>query len=141
MSFIKHLFNKKNSKDSIQESESSENKSDQRICSLMFDLIDTESIDISIELCDIKIDESNFHSMANKIATFLHLLNNGALSINIANIMINQIGSNPKYSKFIDTIIQNWIVYQTEHEKQITKNKNNTPVIKPTEVFGKYYNK
>lgn len=132
MLFIRRLFNKKTNP--IKET-----SKDKVMCSLNIELLEDTSIDLSIELHNIDINNENHDIKANNIAAFLHLLNSGGLSTNIANIMVSQIGSHEKYNKFIDTIIKDWVLYQIQQDKTKAYKKMENPVIKPTEVFSRYY--
>ena len=143
MLFIKRLFSlfKKNNHSRNRNKQNHELISEDSMCAVNANLLYDGTVDLSIEMHNIDVNNTNFYKQANNIASFLHLLNTGGLSTNIANIMVTQIGSDPKYSLFIDQIIKSWVIYQTEHETHTQINHTNNAVIKPTDVFGKYYNK
>lgn len=143
MLFIKRLFNKTDKSNSKKDAQEQPDKNQKYVCNINFGLLKDSSVDISIELNNIHVNENNILDESAKIAAFLHILTTGGLSVNIANILVQQIGSNHQYSLFVDEIIKSWVIYQSEHDKQISlmDKQSDTPVIKPTEVFGQYYSK
>lgn len=142
MSFIKHLFNSNKQEDNTSQKPHEINQDNKYISILNLGLLHDGSVDISVELNNIHVNEKNLVDEANKIAAFLHILCTGGLSVNIANILVQQIGSDHRYSTFIDEVIKLWVIYQAEYDKAILSSVSSnidTPVIKPTEVFGQYY--
>ena len=99
-------------------------------------------LEISLELKDINIkNETENLEKAKKLAEFFFTINSGGLKYNLTKMLVEQIGTDENSKKFVEYIILYWTVLEKNYEKTTQKKNIETPVISPTQVFGKYMGK
>ena len=96
-------------------------------------------VDISVEMQDLDIkNHGDLIYKSQKIAQFFQTITSGGINYTLTKILMEQIGDDPDYKNFIDTLIYNWILL--EKQKDTTDNDlvSSEAVVPPSDVFGKY---
>lgn len=133
MSFITRLFKKKSP------TQDPNAESSKYIFSISIGLSADTSVDMSIELAESVSNPDHATKQSVDIAQFLHILTSGGMNQNISEMLVEQIGQDLKYKQVVDNILKAWIIFQKEYDKHKNRISSEYPLIKPTEVFGKYY--
>jgi hypothetical protein len=134
---IKHWYNKFFNKNNTIPQKTINNK----ICKIELSLSNDFDMDVFIEFDNLEINSiEKYNLYTEKIAYFLNTINSEHVTYNIAKLIIEDIGSNKEYTQFSNDIIKYWTILEKEKENQAKEKHLNAPLIRPIEVFSKYYN-
>ena len=132
------FFKKKEINKSFQEIESNSNF----ISKVEILLTPEYELEIQLELKDIDIkSETESVDKAQKLAEFFFTINSGGLKYNLTKMLVDQIGTDEKTKKFVEYIVLYWTLLEKKYNNSIKEKNIETPVISPTQVFGKYMGK
>lgn len=140
MLLIKQLYNlfdifKKN-----KENEKAK-KDPSNFCVIELALNTNFDVDIFIEFDNLEItSEQEYNLYTSKIAEFLNTVNSQYVTYTLAKLIMEDIGGIEQYKQFTNDVIRKWTILEKEKDKEKEQIAINDPIIKPTEVFSKYYN-
>lgn len=96
-------------------------------------------VDVSVEIQDLDVkNHADMIYKAQKIAQFFQTVTSGGINYTLTKILMEQIGDDPDYKNFIDTLVYNWIVLEKKKETEEANLSSSEAVVPPSDVFGKY---
>lgn len=102
-------------------------------------LTEDYDVDVSVEIQDLNIkNHGDLIYKSQKIAQFLQTVTSGGINYTLTKILMEQIGDDPDYKNFIDTLIYNWILLEQKKDKTDNDLVSSEAVVPPSDVFGKY---
>jgi len=134
---IKQLFNTFFKK-TVNDNKPISKHIEENICTIEMSLTKNFDVDIFISFDNLHIKTTNdYITYTNKISEFLNTINSQYVTYTLAKLILDDIGKDGKYKQFAEDIIQQWTVLEKEKEKIFSQN---FPLVRPMEVFSKYYN-
>jgi hypothetical protein len=112
----------------------------ENICTIEMSLTKNFDVDIFVSFDNLQIKSTDdYITYINKISEFLNTINSQYVTYTLAKLILDDIGKDNKYKQFAEDIIQQWTILEKDKEKQKIFSQN-FPLVRPMEVFSKYYN-